>query len=137
MSLHEERALPEAVRNLFTGTNYAHIATLLPDGSPHTVPIWVDVEGDTIVFLTGPDARKARNLERDDRVAISVTDHQRPFVMATVRGRVARRLTGDSAWVVIDRMSHKYLGVPYPREEERVVYAIDPVHVWTKDFAGD
>jgi len=67
-------ALPDDVRALFDGPNYAHVATLMPDGGPHSVPVWIGVEADRIVFLTSPGSRKARNLERDARVAISVAD---------------------------------------------------------------
>ena len=67
-------SLPNDVHALFSGTNYAHIATRLPDGSPHSVPIWVGVEGDRIAFLTSPESRKARNLEHDPRVSVSTTD---------------------------------------------------------------
>jgi hypothetical protein len=63
--------LPDDVRVLFDGANLAHVATLMPDGSPHSVPLWVGVEGSQIAFLTGPGARKARNLEHDPRVSIS------------------------------------------------------------------
>ena len=65
--------LPEAVRTLLDGPNYAHIATLLPDGAPHSVPVWIGLEDNRIAFLTGPGSRKARNLDRDPRVAISIT----------------------------------------------------------------
>jgi Pyridoxamine 5'-phosphate oxidase len=44
--------LPDDVRALFDGANYAHVATLMPDGSPHTVPVWTGVEDDRIAFLT-------------------------------------------------------------------------------------
>ena len=46
------------VRDLIDGPNIAHVATLMPDGAPHTVPVWIDREGDQIVFLTGPGSRK-------------------------------------------------------------------------------
>jgi hypothetical protein len=42
------------VRRLIDRPNYAHVATLLPDGAPHVVPVWVDLEGDKIAILTGP-----------------------------------------------------------------------------------
>jgi PPOX class probable F420-dependent enzyme len=76
--------LPSDVRTLFDGPNYAHVATLLPDGAPHSVPVWVGLEGERIVFLTGPTSRKARNLERDPRNAISVTDRTgQPYPVRT------------------------------------------------------
>ena len=58
------------VRALLDGANYAHVATVLPDGGPHSVPVWVGLQGDRIAFLTSPGSRKARNLDRDPRVAI-------------------------------------------------------------------
>ena len=79
--------MAEPVRRLIDGANYAHLATLLPNGAPHSVPVWVGMEGDRIALMTSPNSRKARNLERDPRVALSITDKARPLVMATVRGR--------------------------------------------------
>ena len=87
--------LPADVRALFEAPNYAHIATVSPGGGPHTVPVWVGVEGNQIAFLTSPGSRKARNLAGDPRVAISITDRDQPSAMAQVRGRVAARLDGE------------------------------------------
>ena len=56
-------SLPGEVRVLLDGPNVAHVATVLPDGGPHSVPVWIGLEGDRIVFLTSPGSRKARNLE--------------------------------------------------------------------------
>src|SRR3954451_8892735 len=106
--------LPDDVRALLDGPNIAHLATLAPDGSPHSVPLWVGIEGDRVAFLTSPGSRKARNIERDPRVALSVTAHDQPFVMAAVRGRVVARVDGDEGWAIIDRIAHKFIGGPYP-----------------------
>jgi PPOX class probable F420-dependent enzyme len=122
--------LPSDVRALFEGANIGHIATTLPDGSPHSVPVWVDLEGDRIAFLTGPGSRKARNLDHDPRLAISITKQDQPHLMAQVRGHVAERLEGDEAWRVIDRISHKYIGQPYPLREDRVVFLVEPDRAW-------
>ena len=62
--------LPEAARP-GEGPNHAHIATVLPDGAP----VWIGLERDQVAFLTGPGSRKARNLDGDPRVAISITAH--------------------------------------------------------------
>jgi len=126
--------LPEAVRVLLDGPNYAHIATLLPDGSPHSVPVWIGLEGRRIAFLTGPGSRKARNLARDPRVAISVTAHDNPFATAVIRGRAAERIDGDRAWIIIDRISRKYTGQPYPLRTGRIVFLIDPEHTQAINF---
>jgi PPOX class probable F420-dependent enzyme len=127
-------ALPDDVRALFEGPNYAHVATLMPDGGPHSVPVWIAVEAGRVAFLTSPGSRKARNLERDPRVAISVTAHDQPFTMAGVRGRVLERLEGDPAWEVIDRISHKYTGAPYPLRTDRVVFLVEPEHAWMQAY---
>jgi PPOX class probable F420-dependent enzyme len=122
------------VRALFEGPNYAHVATLMPDGGPHTVPVWTDLVGERVAFMTSPSSRKARNLDRDPRVAISVTAHDQPFTMAAVRGRVAEVLEGDPAWEVIDRISHKYTGQPFPLREDRVVFLVEAERAWMQAF---
>jgi PPOX class probable F420-dependent enzyme len=114
------------VRRHLEGTPVAHLATVLPDGSPHTVPLWVDTRGDQVVFLTGPGSRKARNLRRDPRVALSLTAADNPFEPIVIRGRVVEWLDGDEAWEIVDRIAAKYIGGPYPRDEERVVAVVEP-----------
>jgi PPOX class probable F420-dependent enzyme len=114
------------VRRVLEGTSLAHLATVLPDGSPHSVPLWVDTQGDQVVFLTGPDSLKARNLRRDPRVALSIAPADDPFTPVVVRGRVVEWLEGDAAWEIIDRISEKYIGAPYSRELQRVVGVIEP-----------
>ena len=118
--------LDPAVRHSLEGTQLAHLATVLPDGSPHTVPLWVATRGDQIVFLTGPGSRKARNLRRDPRVALSLTEDGNPYSPVIVRGRVVEWLTGDEAWAVADAIAMKYIGRPYSRDQERVVCVIEP-----------
>jgi PPOX class probable F420-dependent enzyme len=114
------------VRRHLEGTPVAHLATVLPDGSPHTVPLWVDTRGDQVVFLTDPSSRKARNLRRDPRVALSLTAADNPFEPIVIRGRVVEWLEGDEAWEIVDRIAAKYIGGPYPRDEERVVAVVEP-----------
>jgi PPOX class probable F420-dependent enzyme len=114
------------VRRVLDGTSIAHLATVRPDGSPHAVPIWIGVHGDRIVFLTGPHSLKARNLRRDPRLALSLTAPDNPFEPVIVRGRVVEWLDGDMAWPIIDQISTKYTGQPYPRTEERVIAVVEP-----------
>ena len=113
------------VRRVLDGTSLAHLATVLPDGSPHTVPLWVGTHGDHAVFLTGPGSRKARNLRRDPRVALSVAPADNPFQPVIIRGRVVEWLDGDEAWEIIDEISMKYVGQPYGRGEERVIAVVE------------
>jgi PPOX class probable F420-dependent enzyme len=114
------------VRRVLDATPIAHLATVRPDGSPHTVPLWIGTHGDRIVFLTGPGSQKARNLRRDPRVALSIAPADNPFEPVVVRGRVIEWLEGDAAWQIIDQLSAKYIGAPYSREQERVVAVIEP-----------
>ena len=58
---------------LLDGTPIAHLATVLPDGAPHSVPVWIGTHDGHVVVITGPGSQKARNLRRDPRVAISLT----------------------------------------------------------------
>ena len=127
-NLSRSTTVGEDVRRLIDGANYGHLATLLPSGAPHSVPVWVGMEDDRIAVMTSPNSRKARNLERDPRVALSIVDQARPLVMAAVRGRVTERVEGERGWAIIDRLSQKYLGQPYPLRTDRVVYLIEPEH---------
>jgi PPOX class probable F420-dependent enzyme len=119
---------------LFAGPNIAHIATTLPDGSPHSVPVMVDVEGDHLAFFTSPTSRKARNLAADDRVALSVADRDDLVRSALVRGRVVQRIGGDAGWEIVDRIFAKYTGGPYPRGEDRAAFLVEPSQVIVPTF---
>jgi PPOX class probable F420-dependent enzyme len=116
------------LREVLDGTPIAHIATVLPDGAPHCVPVWIATHKRHVVILTGPGSQKARNLRRDPRVAISLTPPENPFQPITLRGRVVDWLDGQPGWALIDQIAHKYLGGPYPRGEERVVALIEIDH---------
>jgi len=126
--------LDAEARALFAGPNIAHLATLLPDGGPHSVPVMIDLEGDHLVFYTSPRSRKARNLAADDRLAISVTDRDNLVRSALVRGRVAKRIGGDAGWEIVDRIFTKYTGGPYPRGDEREAFLVEPTHVIVPTF---
>lgn len=118
--------LDPALRRALDATPIAHLASVLPDGAPHSVPVWIGTHGDHVAILTGPDSRKARNLRRDPRVAFSLTPADNPFQPVIVRGRVVEWIEGDAAWEIVDRISTKYTGGPYGRGERRVVALIAP-----------
>lgn len=123
--------LPADVRALFEGANYGHVATVNPDGAPNSVPVWVALEEGRIAFFTQPSSRKARNLDADPRVAISIVDHDDPYRMATVRGRVTERVEGDAALAIMDRMSIRYTGAPFPFRQG-IALLVEPER-WTAD----
>ena len=118
-------ALPDEVRALLEARNFAHLATALPDGSPHSVPVWIGVEGDHVVFFTQPGSRKARNLEREPRVAISLVDRENPYRSAQLRGRVVGTVEGAEALEIIDRLSVKYTREPFPMRSG-IVFLVEP-----------
>jgi PPOX class probable F420-dependent enzyme len=120
--------LDPAIRDVLDAASYAHLATVLPDGSPHSTPVYVGTRGDQIVFFTGPGMRKARNLRRDPRLALSIVPADNPFQPIVVRGRVVEWIEGDEAWEIIDRLVAKYIDERYPRDHERMVLVVEPEH---------
>lgn len=113
------------IRAVLDDTPIAHIATVLPDGAPHSVPVWIGTHGEYVVVMTGPESQKARNLRRDPRVAISLTRPDNSFAPVMIRGEVVEWLDGASGWKVADELALKYIGAPYGREQERVVGLIE------------
>ncbi|MEO6398726.1 MAG: PPOX class F420-dependent oxidoreductase [Tepidiformaceae bacterium] len=124
--------IPASHRDILEKSNFAHIATLMKDGSPQVTPIWVDVDGDSILFNTAEGRQKDRNLKRDARVALSVHDNANPYRYIQIRGRVTGHTT-EGADAHIDKMAKKYLDQDsYPGRnaaEQRVIYTIQPEHV--------
>ena len=117
--------IPDDVRELFEGRNYAHLATVGPEG-PTSVPVWIDVDDDRLFFFTQSGSRKARNIAKDGRVGLSVVDGDDPYRHADVRGRVVERLDGDAALDAMDRLAQKYIGAPFPmRNPETVAFLIE------------
>lgn len=101
--------IPESHRNILEGKNFGHLATLMPDGSAQVTPVWVDVDGNEVVINTAEGRQKDRNLQRDQRVAISVADHENPYRYIQIRGCVKERTT-RGADEHIDKMAKKYMG---------------------------
>jgi len=127
--------IPEKFRDLVTTKKaFAHLATLMPDGSAHVAPVWVDSAGDRILINTARGRVKDRNMERDKRVALSITDPDNPYRHVAIRGRVVG-VTETGADQHIDKLAKKYMGVDkYPHRapgERRVIYTIEPVKVGT------
>jgi PPOX class probable F420-dependent enzyme len=113
------------VRALLDAPNYVHVATLMPDGSPHSVAVWALPEDDNVVFFTQPESRKAKNIEQDPRVALSVIDRTNPYRTGRLRGEVIETRTGDEALVTIDRLSQSYTGKPFPMRSG-IVFVVEP-----------
>jgi PPOX class probable F420-dependent enzyme len=118
--------LSKEIKALVRGANFAHLSTLMRDGAPQVDPVWVDLEGDTILVCTGANSLKAKNTKRDARVGLSVIAMDNPYEEAQLRGRVVEQRP-DPDFTVIDRVSHKYTGKPFPwrdKPAERLVLVI-------------
>lgn len=126
--------LSEKVRKLFEDPNYLFVGTVNQDGSPQVTPVWTDVSNGYIRFNTAVGRAKERNLRRDPRVGLSITEGGNPWNKADVRGRVVDFIEGEEADKQIDDLSEKYMGQrPYPwrnPEEQRVIVVIEPERVY-------
>ncbi len=105
--------LSPEIKQLLDRPNFAHLATLMPDGAPQSVPVWVGREGDRVVVCTGERSLKAKNTRRDPRVALSIVDGHDPYMEAQLRGRVVERRP-DPDLRVMDPIARKYTGQPFP-----------------------
>ncbi len=110
---------------------FAHVATVMPDGTPQSTPVWIDTDGESVVFNTARGRTKARNIERQPTVAISVVNDENPYEMLQLRGRA--ELIDEGADAHIDTMAKKYLGQDsYPFRqpgEQRVIVRVTPESV--------
>ncbi|KOT79722.1 pyridoxamine 5-phosphate oxidase [Streptomyces rimosus subsp. pseudoverticillatus] len=95
---------------LSEGTRTGKLSTVRADGSPHIAPVWFLLDGDDLVFNTGADTVKGRNIARDGRVALCVDDDRPPFSFAIVEGRAetSDELSEVRAWAT--RIAARYMG---------------------------
>lgn len=116
--------IPNDVRELFDAPNYAHLTTLRADGSPRNWVVWVGVEDEFILVCTSDTIWKAKDMRRDPRVALSVTDMSNPYRMAAIQGRVVE-VRSDEGCRYMDPISLKYTSAPFPsRGPDRVCFVI-------------
>jgi PPOX class probable F420-dependent enzyme len=124
--------LSQDLLELLRRPSTCYIATTMPDGSPQLTQTWVDTDGEYVLVNSVQGFRKVRNIERDPRVAVAVSDPDNPRRYFQVRGRVVS-VTTEGAADHIEKLSQKYLGTPYPwfggRNQVRVTIAIEPKKV--------
>lgn len=132
--------IPEAFLDLFTKPVLAHLATLMPNGSPQVTPVWIDFDGEHILVNTAEGRQKDRNLAARPAVALSMVDPDDQFRYLEVRGRVVER-TRDGAIEHVDRLAQRYLGVErYPRHGQtapRIILKIALDHVVAQGQVGE
>jgi len=132
--------IPEAFLDLFEKPILAHLATLMPDGTPQVTPDWIDYDGEHILVNTWPDRTKGRNMLARPQVALDIVDRDDPFRYLAVRGRVVDA-TEEGAAEHIDTLARRYMGLErYPRHDPnrpRRLYRIVPERVVAQSRIGE
>ena len=88
----------------------AKLAVVRADGSPHVAPVWVDLDGDDIVFMTSADTIKGKAILRDPRVALCFDDERPPFSFATIAGTASTSTDPDDLLKWAIRIGGRYMG---------------------------
>jgi anthraniloyl-CoA monooxygenase len=133
--------IPPEFLDLFDKATFAHLATLMPDGSPQVTPVWIDYDGCHILINSAAGRQKDLNMQKRRQVAIEIPDPDNPNRYVAVRGRVVE-ITEDDADQHLDRLARRYLGRDrYPDSyrfpgEVRRIYKIAPTRVTTWDPFG-
>ena len=127
--------LTEEQAQLFLDKNFGALATIREDGTPHVTPVWVDYDGEHVVFNTATGRAKWKHMLRDPRVTIEVTSMENPYEYVTVIG-TAELEESEEANRHIDKLSEKYTGnakfQSHQPNERRVIVRITPERVLPK-----
>ncbi|MFJ9866821.1 PPOX class F420-dependent oxidoreductase [Streptomyces sp. NPDC101165] len=92
------------------GTRTGKLSTVSADGSPHVAPVWFLLDGDDVVFNTGKETVKGRNLARDGRIALCVDDDRPPFHFVVLHGRARLSEELDEVRLWATRIAARYMG---------------------------
>lgn len=126
--------IPEAYVDLFTKKAFAHLATLMPDGTPQVTPVWCDYDGTYVLLNSAKGRAKDKNMRRNPKVALSILDPDNPYRHLAIRGRVVE-VTEQGADAHIDKLAKKYVGHDRYQfgkpGEVRVLYRVAVEHVST------
>ena len=113
---------------LLKGKNFAVVATVGEDGAPQTSVVWVDTDGENVVFNTTNARAKGRNLRHDPRVSISIWDDADPYKYLEVEGDAS--LDENGAGEHINDLSLKYEGKDFHTPVNRVIVRVKPIRVF-------
>lgn len=106
-----KRMTPDEIRAfLMKGTRTGKLGTVGKGGWPHVVPIWFVLDGDDVILTMGSTSAKARYLQRDPRVAVTVDDEAPPYSFVEVRGRAEFSEDLDDLLVWATRIGGRYMG---------------------------
>jgi len=112
---------------LLRGKNFAVVATVGGDGGPQTSVVWIDTDGENVVFNTTNSRAKGRNLRTNPRVSISIWDNDDPYRYLEVEG--SAELDENGAGEHINDLSHKYEGKDFHTPTNRVIVRVRPDRV--------
>ena len=121
--------LTEAQSRMFTDPYYGVVATVRPDGSPHQSVVWVDYDGENVVFNTAEGRAKPRHIRANPNVSVTVVDPENPYRWIAVSGPV--EMSEERAAEHINKLSHKYRGRDYdlPPGQQRLIVRVKPERV--------
>ena len=115
---------------------FAHLATVMPDGSPQVTPVWFDYSKGKLRLNSARGRVKTRNMTQGAHVALEISDPDNPYRYIQIRGRIAH-VTESGASAHIDSLARKYLGkdkYPFAQPGEvRVLFEIEPDRVQTME----
>ena len=124
-------ALPPSVKRILEDKAYGHVITFDPSGKPQVTMVWVDADGDHLVFNTAEGRRKPKNLRHDPRVVVSVQDRNDPQSYLVVHGKASVEEAGADAH--IDKLAKRFLGAdryPYRQPgEKRLIVRVTPERI--------
>ena len=133
-AVSDNTVIPESHKDLLESNALADVATIGPDGAPQVNPVWFGWDGTRLSFSQTKARQKYRNLNKDNRVALSIVDPVNPYRYIEIRGKVVEFIE-DPDKAFIDSMAKKYLGQDaYPwgtPEEQRVVVVVEPERALT------
>ena len=121
--------IPDNFLDLFSRDKkaFAHVATVMADGSPQLTPVWFDFDGTHVVINTAAGRVKHKNMQLGSPIAVEISDPENPYRYIQIRGKVVDITEADGD-AVIDSLAKKYMGVDsYPGRkagEKRVTYRI-------------
>tara|TARA_B100000686_G_C16168252_1_gene655010 strand:- start:99 stop:500 length:402 start_codon:yes stop_codon:yes gene_type:complete len=126
--------LTEPIRDLLDSPTFWFLGTINPDGRPQVNPMWIDREGEYIVLNTAIGRQKEKNLRRDPRVTLSLTEPENPYNFIEIRGEVTEYIEGEEADAQINWLAQKYVGeetYPWRKPGElRVKMLVKPTYVY-------
>lgn len=125
--------LSDTQKDFLRGKNFAVVATVSEDGSPQSTVVWVDTDGENVVFNTKRGRAKVEHLERDPRVSVTVIDSENPYSFVEVQGVAS--LDDEGANEHINMLANKYRGSDFTDFEGRVIVRVKPDRVLDYNLA--